>query len=290
MNNKKILLIYDKDDEIFKNVIFKAFDKPNLSELLISSIEINNGIRDLYDDVFDKSFYERILAAVSEASVVIIVVSSGVIANLELNYAMEHKSEDFKKKYLLNLIYRPCDTDECKWIEYGRIEPSLNYPLKTQTQNTKDKLISDTIADVSNWLKIGNKEIQKIFISYSSSDSFFVDTIKLKLEERSFKVYIDIDIPGGKKWRPEIDNMIKDSSFILLVLSKASKESEYVIYEWAYAMSREKIIIPVVIDDLDVKNLHPKLSPLQVIYFNHRKTRNIDNLISTIKKTYYQHV
>jgi len=182
MDDKKILLIYDKEDESFKNLIFKAFDKPNLSELLISSIRIDNNTKDLYGDVFNKSSYEEISDDISEAHVIIIIVSPGVIANIELNYAMEHKNEDFKSKYLVNVIYRRCDTDECKWIEYGRIEPGLNHPLKTQTQNAKDKRILDITTSVSKWLKIKTKKIEKIFISYSSSDSFFVDTIKLKLD------------------------------------------------------------------------------------------------------------
>jgi len=84
--------------------------------------------------------------------------------------------------------------------------------------------------------------------------------------------------------------MISDSSFILLILSKASKASEYVIYEWAYAMSREKIIIPIVIDNLDTDSLHPKLSPMQLIFFNDRKHRDLNNLISRIENAYYRHI
>jgi len=295
-NNRKILLIHDKEDNELKDLISITLNRSNLSDLLFSSIELDIDIQQFYDlknmseSKIDKSLSGKISSAVSEADVIIIIVSNRLVVNPELNDAMNNKSEELESKYLINFMYRPSDTEGSKWIEYGIVMPGLNYPFETQTENRKGKIISELITGISNWLKTADRKIEKIFMSYSHADSVFVDILKLRLQEKGFKVSIDTDITIGQKWKLEIDNMIKEASFILLILSQKSKTSDYVTYEWAYAMASKKIIIPVVIDDLDMSKLHPKLSDLQAISFNDRQTRNLDNLISIIEKTYYRYV
>ena len=102
----------------------------------------------------------------------------------------------------------------------------------------------------------------RVFISYSTKDGYFADLLKYKLQENNIPVSIDVDyLLPGKNWKLAIDEEIDRCDVVLVVYSKNSKESEYVLYEWAYAMGKDKIVFPLVIEE-DIK-LHPKLDELE---------------------------
>ena len=45
----------------------------------------------------------------------------------------------------------------------------------------------------------------------------------------------------GSDWRQEIDRAIRDSFVLIVVVSPDSKASEYVTYEWAFALGLGQI-------------------------------------------------
>ncbi len=92
----------------------------------------------------------------------------------------------------------------------------------------------------------------KIFISYSRSDSVFV----LKLEEDLTKAGIDIwldqkKIAVGKLWDREINKALKSSGILILVISPNSADSDNVANEVLFAINKGKTVIPILIEQTD---------------------------------------
>ena len=50
--------------------------------------------------------------------------------------------------------------------------------------------------------------MSKVFISYKRGDIDLARSVKDKLDEAGFNVWMDLHIPGGKDWRDTIDEEI----------------------------------------------------------------------------------
>ncbi len=75
-----------------------------------------------------------------------------------------------------------------------------------------------------------------IFISYNHEDSDFADALIGKIEKEGLTTWVDNDrINAGEDWRLTIDQAIKDSFALIVIMSPTAKASEYVTYEWAFA-------------------------------------------------------
>jgi hypothetical protein len=117
-----------------------------------------------------------------------------------------------------------------------------------------------------------------VFISYKHEDCDFVfDTLKPKLEVTGFDTWIDEErLRAGEDWRLEIDQAIRDSFAILAVITPESMQSQYVIYEWSFALGVGRKVVPLVLKT--VAQLHPRLEGKQILNFTNRRTRPWDKL------------
>jgi HEAT repeat protein len=105
----------------------------------------------------------------------------------------------------------------------------------------------------------------QIFISYAREDKEFIEDLKSRLGQNSYDTWIDSEsIRLGKDWRREIDNGIQDSDVVIVVMTPEAKESEYVTYEWAYALGAKKDVITIL---LERTPLHSRLEVLQYVDF-----------------------
>jgi hypothetical protein len=124
-----------------------------------------------------------------------------------------------------------------------------------------------------------------IFVSYSHNDwreaDQIIDVIRENFDE--YRVWIDNDnLLPGENWKEAIDNAIRQSFALVLIMSSQSEKSKYVIYEWAFASGFDIEVIPVLIEsDLE---LHPKLKDKQHIDFSERDTSWDEKLIAILKK------
>ncbi|WAC11764.1 toll/interleukin-1 receptor domain-containing protein [Dyadobacter pollutisoli] len=97
-----------------------------------------------------------------------------------------------------------------------------------------------------------------VFISYSSKDHEFADRLALALVAKRIKVWLDKwEMQPGDSLLDKIQNGLTDSSYLLVVLSKNSVESEWCKKELNSGLMREieerKVhIIPIIIDDCKV--------------------------------------
>jgi TIR domain len=79
------------------------------------------------------------------------------------------------------------------------------------------------------------------FISYSTKDEEFAKCLHSRVVEEKLRVwYAPEDMKGGRKSVDQIDQAIRVHDKLLLVLSKASMGSDWVMHEIARAVEREK--------------------------------------------------
>ncbi len=97
-----------------------------------------------------------------------------------------------------------------------------------------------------------------VFISYSSKDKDFVDKLAIRLVKDRMKVWVDRwEINVGDSLINKIQEALTESSFLLVVLSKNSVQSEWCKKELNSGLIREieskrVLILPVVIDDCNI--------------------------------------
>lgn len=123
--------------------------------------------------------------------------------------------------------------------------------------------------------------MSRVFISYASEDADFSQLCKAELEKSGFDVWLDHDgISPGTGWSAVIDDAIRSSDGLLVVLTPASCDSDYVIYEWAFALGCGIKVVPILLDECKP---HPKLEALQHLDFSHFKLRPWGKLIETLQ-------
>lgn len=127
---------------------------------------------------------------------------------------------------------------------------------------------------------------KKIFISHAKEDYNFAETIFNELKERGYSPWLDKKkLKVGSNWDLEIKKNLKDSDFIILLLSSTSvKKRGYVQKEFKYALeySESKLdddiyIIPILIDECEVP-FH-----LQKFQWTKIETDYIENIIDSIE-------
>jgi hypothetical protein len=97
-----------------------------------------------------------------------------------------------------------------------------------------------------------------IFISYSQQDARFVDTLAANLVKAKHHVWMDRwELNVGDSLTAKIEEVLTDSSAILVVLSKHSVESAWCKRELTAGLVREleerkTLVMPCVIDDCKI--------------------------------------
>lgn len=103
-----------------------------------------------------------------------------------------------------------------------------------------------------------------IFVSYARRDTEFVQRMNEKLREADFEIWTDSALAPGTDWRLEIDEAIRNAFALIVVVTPESKTSEYVTYEWAFALGIGIRVIPLAVKPT---RLHPRLEFLQHVDF-----------------------
>lgn len=122
----------------------------------------------------------------------------------------------------------------------------------------------------------------QVFISYKREEksSDFVIHMKEKLEAAGFDVWIDQSLlRPGQQWIQEIDNAIKASIALIVVLTPEAHTSLYVTYEWSFAVGRGMEVIPLLLEDTEI---HRRLQDIQYIDFRNHWSLPWDDLIDRL--------
>jgi tetratricopeptide (TPR) repeat protein len=123
--------------------------------------------------------------------------------------------------------------------------------------------------------------MKQVFISYQREDGDFADVLNREVKGAGYNTWIDNDqMRAGTDWREEIDHAIKASCALIVIMSPAAKDSEYVTYEWAFAWGAGIKVIPVVYKQTP---LHPRLKTLHYLNFTNRTARPWEKLVDSLK-------
>src|ERR1700694_2932475 len=105
------------------------------------------------------------------------------------------------------------------------------------------------------------------FISYSRRDSSFaVDRLCDELRAAGKEVWLDLDIAGGAKWRDRVKRGIEACKSLIFVVSPASIASEACRHELDDAVALNKLIIPVVYEDVPDERMPRALADSEWVF------------------------
>lgn len=108
-----------------------------------------------------------------------------------------------------------------------------------------------------------------IFISYQSNDKARASHLEKLLQEADiFGWKFDKDLMIGDEWKRIIDTNIKDAAAVIVIVTLGALKSQYVTYEWAFALGYGKRVIPLIFELPDPTNpehppMHPRLEDYQ---------------------------
>jgi HEAT repeat protein len=126
------------------------------------------------------------------------------------------------------------------------------------------------------------------FISYQRKSKKFAKKLMQNLQIAGIRCWIDENIPLGEEWKQIIDIEIADSIGVIVVVTPDALKSQYVTYEWAYALGLDKKVIPLILEKPDPNNpdhlpMHPKLDDFQNRDFTNPKKQPWEQLIAELQ-------
>ncbi|HEY6187447.1 MAG TPA: toll/interleukin-1 receptor domain-containing protein [Pyrinomonadaceae bacterium] len=111
--------------------------------------------------------------------------------------------------------------------------------------------------------------MKHIFVSYAREDKDFARELNKRLREQDRIPWQDIgNIRGGDNWQATIDDALRNAEALIVIMSPQATRSQYVTYEWAFALGAGVRVIPVVKKRTE---LHPRLNAIQHIDFTARR-------------------
>ncbi|NNM22628.1 MAG: toll/interleukin-1 receptor domain-containing protein [Flavobacteriaceae bacterium] len=94
---------------------------------------------------------------------------------------------------------------------------------------------------------------EKIFFSYSRENSEFVLNLAKELRTAGAEVWLDqLDIKPGTRWDKSIEDALRSSKTLLVILSKTSVASDNVMDEVSYALEEGKQVVPVLMEECEI--------------------------------------
>jgi hypothetical protein len=121
-----------------------------------------------------------------------------------------------------------------------------------------------------------------IFISYSRKDSEFMTEFSKKLRDAGANLWSDKQIVPGGLWDNSIETALKTCDIIIVLISKASVNSNNVMDEVSYALEENKKVIPVVLEQCE---LPFRLRRIQFIDLTQNSEKGLNLLKSTLNLT-----
>ncbi|MCK5059303.1 MAG: toll/interleukin-1 receptor domain-containing protein [Candidatus Aminicenantes bacterium] len=110
----------------------------------------------------------------------------------------------------------------------------------------------------------------KVFISHSSEDKYFVNLLVALLDFHYIETWCSLtNLHPGTKFPGEIENALKTSDYMLVVVSENSIKSKWITKEISVFETRKpgSLVIPLLLESVDLDEVVPGLSDYQSIDF-----------------------
>jgi HEAT repeat protein len=105
--------------------------------------------------------------------------------------------------------------------------------------------------------------MRHVYISFKNDDASLAADVMRQIEDAGFQVWSDNErLRAGETWREAIDQAIRDSFALILILSPAATASDQIMYEWMFALGVGVRVIPVLLEPAE---LHPRLEKLDFL-------------------------
>lgn len=116
-------------------------------------------------------------------------------------------------------------------------------------------------------------QISPLFISYSHSDSAFVDDLEIHLNKKGIRFWRDTHDSKAGRLEKQIDRAMRLNPIVLLILSENSLKSDWVEHEVRTARTLEKekgrdVLCPIALDDSWKNSPWSKIVMEQVMEYN----------------------
>jgi HEAT repeat protein len=120
-----------------------------------------------------------------------------------------------------------------------------------------------------------------VFVSYDRDDRDFAEVVQAKLERAGHQTSMDFDIlSAGDDWQDKLDAAIRSSDAIVVIMGPEARASDYVAYEWAFALGAGVKVIPL---ELRTTPFPPRLDGLHRLDFTQKK-RPWDTLLAEVAR------
>lgn len=95
----------------------------------------------------------------------------------------------------------------------------------------------------------------RVFLSHSHEDRWISEVLREKIEAAGISVWLDaVDVPGGGNVKERVKRGMRDCDECAVLLSPASRQSEWVIFELGMAEALDRWLTPILLhvsqDDL----------------------------------------
>jgi hypothetical protein len=154
----------------------------------------------------------------------------------------------------------------------GLSDPDIEY-AKLYTPDLTNKERSSILSRIYDLQASRAVQISPLFISYSHSDSDFVDRLGNRLAEQGIRYWRDIHEMKAGRIEKQIERAISQNPTVLLIISEHSLSSDWVEHEVRTARGLEKemrrdVLCPVTLDDSWKSSRWPNRIMEQITEYN----------------------
>ncbi len=118
----------------------------------------------------------------------------------------------------------------------------------------------------------------RVFISYAHSDKNLAVLLSRRLREHSLNVWFDENLTEGIPYYNEIRKELRQATHVIILWTKSSVKSSWVIAEANEALKEKKLILPLLLEKCELPLPHTDLQSLEI--YDLRK--QIDRIIRAI--------
>jgi hypothetical protein len=105
-----------------------------------------------------------------------------------------------------------------------------------------------------------------VFLSYAAKDRAWAEQFAQSLQQAGVMTFFDIhDLAPGARWQDLMQDALRESSVLVVLLSANSIRSPWTFFEVGAAVAGNKRIIPVLLEDIDWAGVPPLLTAFQSI-------------------------
>lgn len=105
----------------------------------------------------------------------------------------------------------------------------------------------------------------RAFISYSRVDVARADELVAALRQQGLECLMDKGLPGGEKWKAELETLIASADAVVFLVSPDSMQSPWCRWELALVARFSKRLVPVVVDPVPVETLPQEIGEIQLL-------------------------